>query len=54
MKPVKDITMVDGISIPDFKSDIETKEDSWSEAPKTNVLPDKFVFLGMNGNELIL
>ncbi len=51
MKPVKDITMVDGVSIPDFKSDIETKEDSWSEAPKTNVLPDKFVFLGMNGNE---
>lgn len=52
LKPVKDVTMVDGISIPNFPDNIELKENTWSEAPKANLLPDRFVFVGTNGNEI--
>ena len=31
---------------------VETKESSWSRAPKINILPDRFVFLGYEGETL--
>ena len=50
-KPVKDVTMLKATITPDFTSNIEIKENEWSEAPRTEIMPDKFVFVGMNGNE---
>ena len=32
-------------------AELDTKQQSWSQAPRTNVLPDRFVLTGYTGNE---
>jgi len=46
------VTAEEGLAFPEF--DPETlKSESWSQAPRTNIMPDRFVFMGIaNGDEV--
>ena len=51
IRAVNDITLLEATVVPNFPDNIETKDGTWSEAPKSTVMPDRFVFLGMNGDK---
>ena len=51
IKAVKDIFQLRATVIPEFPDDYELKESSWSQAPRSDVMPDRFVFMGMKNNE---
>ncbi len=51
VKAVKDITLLESTVFPEFPDDYRLKEESWSGAPRSEVMPDRFVFLGMKDGE---
>jgi hypothetical protein len=46
-----DITRLEATVVPNFPDNIKTKDNQWSKAPRSTVMPDRFVFLGMNGDK---
>ena len=51
VKTVKDITLLDATVYPEFPDNIPMKDEPWSEAPRSEVMPERFVFLGMKDGE---
>ena len=51
VKGVKDITLLEATVYPQFPENIPIKPEPWSTAPRSEVMPERFVFLGMKDGE---